>query len=173
MSDKMRSIGKVKDAHSLQGELFIIIFSEDISWSDKLQKAMLQLDSQQMQLQIGKIKAHKNGIILKSPQITDRTQAEKWKGALLLVSEDLFISKPGENIYLTEILGFDLYNGKNKVGVVESFQNYGAHDILVVRGETQAYDIPFVKAYTEDIDFAGRAIYMNLPEGLLTINDAD
>lgn len=80
--NQWRKIGKVKDAHGIKGELYILVFSKDTSWLGELKS--LKLSSVEASafkvLEVSRAKAHKGGFILKTPLIQDRNQAEALKG---------------------------------------------------------------------------------------------
>src|SRR4051812_18949454 len=94
---KLRKVGKVKEAHSLRGELSILIFSKDISWLKQLEFFSLQSEgtSTLQEFEIEKAKPFKNGLLLKAKGIDDRTAAEKLKGLLFLIPEHLLQAEKG------------------------------------------------------------------------------
>jgi 16S rRNA processing protein RimM len=59
------------------------------------------------------------------------------------------------------------------VGFVKEFSSNTVQDLLVVQNKDSVFEIPFVKDFVVKIDFDQRTILMNLPEGLLQINDKD
>lgn len=166
----MKCIGKVKEAHGLRGELYVLIFSGDTSWIDSLKDFQLLLPSEDVarEFQVKKVKSHKKGIIISASEIADRTAAEKLVGSQFLVSEDLFISKKGETIYLSEILNFSLVDEKNeKLGEVAGFSSNGVQDLLIIRNQEGEHLVPFVAPWIIDMDFNSKSLKMSLPEGLL------
>lgn len=175
--DEFRLVGKIKDAHNLKGECYALIFSKDTSWLKKLKIVKLSKAEQDegSEFEVEKAKPHKDGLIIKFKNVLDRTQAEKLKGLLFLIPQKLFESTQGEEIYLAEIETFEVFNNEDFIGIITGFQNHGAHDILVVENEelNKNYEIPFVKEFILDIDFDNEQIFMQLPEGLLNINDKD
>lgn len=174
----LRLVGKIKDAHSLKGEVYVIIFSKDASWSPKLREIFIkknETDKIEKAIEVVNVKKHKDGVILKLAGINNRNESEALKSYLIYIHEEILTSKPGEDIYLNEIEGFEVFNFEEFVGEIVSFRNYGAHDNLIVENKEQnkTYEIPFVEEFLVDIDFDGEQIFMELPEGLLSINDKD
>lgn len=171
-STEMKLVGKVKDAHGLRGELYILVFSGDVSWLKKLQTLELRGKSTTVSYTVEKVKPFKQGMILKVPQITDRTQAEALKGYEFYIPSDIFVSKPGETIFLNEILGFMVKNvAQENIGPVEGFSSNTAQDLLVVTQGSKKIEIPFVEAFIKKIDFKHKTIVMDLPEGLLDLEN--
>ncbi|MBC7370120.1 MAG: 16S rRNA processing protein RimM [Bdellovibrionaceae bacterium] len=171
----MKLVGKVKEAHGLRGELYILIFAGDISWLKKMQSFELRPKGSEAEgtvYPVEKVKPFKDGFILKTPAFSDRTAAEKIKGQDFLVSEELFISKPGETIFLKEILDFMVKNvAQENIGPIKGFSSNGSQDLLVVQTATGTAEIPFVEAFIKKIDFKHRTVVMDLPEGLLDLEN--
>lgn len=169
----LKSVGKVKDAHSLKGELYVIIFSKDTTWLDDVEEfALIKAEGDEPQyFEVDKLKKHRDGLIVKTPQITDRTQAESWKNALFLLPKSLFISDAGETIFLSEIQDFTVYDQGVLVGAIHAFSSNGAQDLLQITSEEHGeVEIPFVADFILEINFEDKKILMALPEGLLLVN---
>jgi 16S rRNA processing protein RimM len=176
LSSEWKLIGKVKEAHGLRGELYIILFAKDYSWLDSLKEFSLAMDEKsagQRVFSAVSMRAQKNRLILKSSEILDRTMAEKLLGNLFFIRAELLSSKPGERIFLSEIANFEVSNGANLIGKITSFSSNGPQDILILTAVDGAtFEIPFVEAFIQDIDFQAQKITMQLPEGLLEINQS-
>lgn len=169
-----KKVGKIKDAHGLRGDLAIIIFSKDISWIKQLKTfglSSLDQESPKIFFEVQKIKEFKMGIMLKANGIEDRTQAEKVKGNLFYIPEELLQSEEGDQIFLSEILYFVVIDQNQIViGPVVSFSSNTIQDLLVVEmNDGKKVEIPFVDAFIEKINFEEKKILMNLPEGLLDL----
>ena len=169
----MKLVGKVREAHGLKGDLYILVFSGEVAWLPRLKECQVQVKGEErLSLTVQKVKPFKKGFILKAPEVADRTAAEPLKGAEFFIPEELLVSKPGETIYLNEILEFTLKDvEQNKLGIVKSFSSNGAQDLLVV--ETLAgkkAEVPFVDAYIKNIDFKNKSLVMDLPEGILDLD---
>jgi 16S rRNA processing protein RimM len=174
-SMEMKLAGKVKEAHGLRGELYIFIFSGDISWLKKLQNFELRPKGSTVPgitYPVEKVKPFKKGFILKTPSINDRTQAEGIQGQDFLVAAELFVSKPGETIFLKEILDFMVKDvAQTNIGPIKGFSSNGPQDLLVVETAKGPVEIPFVEAFIKKIDFKHKTVVMDLPEGLLDLEN--
>ncbi|MGZ3748517.1 MAG: ribosome maturation factor RimM, partial [Pseudobdellovibrionaceae bacterium] len=71
---EIKLVGKVKDAHGLRGELYILIFSGDVSWIKKLKTFDLRSPKtgEVVSYSVEKLKPFKQGFIVKSPIMADR-----------------------------------------------------------------------------------------------------
>ena len=161
-------VGKVLDAHGIKGDIYCFVFSGDASWVSKLKEIYLN----EIKFTIQRVKPFKKGFIANLESVTDRNRAEELKGAEVRVASNIFSSQSGESFYLVELLN---YKVKDKVlgvvGSVESFSSNGMQDLFVVTNNGKSYEIPFVKDFVTRIDHDIKVIEMNLPEGLLEINE--
>lgn len=171
---EMKLVGKVKDAHGLRGEVYVMVFAGEASWIKKLKNFELRSPRTEESVShtVEKIKPFKQGFILKSPLLNDRNAAEAIKGFEFYIPAELFVSKPGETIYLTEILGFMVKNpAQDNIGAIKSFSSNGAQDLLIVETKKGNVEIPFVEAFIKKIDFKHNTVVMDLPEGILDLEN--
>jgi len=173
-TDKIR-IGKIMDAHGIRGEIGVVVFSGDVSWINEAQVLYIARKNIFEEHKIKKIRAHKKGFICHLESFDDRNKAEEYKGREVWVSKDLFISEDGDALFLSEILGFEIEDAQlGTLGQIANFSSNGSQDLLVIQRQDQIeLEIPFVKEFVEKIDFENKKIKMNLPEGLLQINDEE
>lgn len=166
-----RLVGKVKDAHGLKGEIFVIFFSKDYSWASEIE--FIWLDEKKHH--VLKLSPHKDGLRVLLQGVVNRNESEALIGRQVYVSEDLLQSESGEALFLSEVEGFEVTDSKlGNIGIITGFAFNGAQDLLIVTKtnaeKTFEYEIPFVEAFVEKIDYEAEIIQMNLPEGLLEIN---
>lgn len=167
-------IGKITDAHGIKGELFVFVFSQDISWLKKISEIDLSKSNKTETFKVMKAKPHKKGFICTLEGFLDRNKAEEYIGFEVSVDSSYFVSKNGEALFLREILNFEVLD-KNLgfVGVIKHFSSNGIQDLLVVeRKDKSLIEIPFVKEFVSKIDFAQQKMNMDLPVGLIEINEA-
>jgi len=170
----MKLVGKVREAHGLKGDLYILIFSGDISWAKRMKTFGLKgKDSEEIQsFNVERSKPFKKGLIVKAAEIKDRTAAEGVQHMEFYIDDELLVSKPGETIYLSEIKNFKLKNPEQTVlGEIIGFSSNGAQDLLIVEAAGRKVEVPFVDAFIKKIDFKHQAVVMDLPEGLFDIEN--
>ena len=165
-------VGKVKAPHGIRGELFILVFSGDTSWNKKLKTAEIKdpNSGQSLKLNVKSARQHKEGLVLSAHEVVDRNKAETLKGWEFYISEDLLKSSPGETIYLSEIIGFEVFLNESCVGNIQGVSTNGAQDLLLVRNEEHLFEIPFVKEFILSMDFEGKKIIMDFPSELMELN---
>lgn len=166
----LRMVGKIKDAHGIRGELYVLIFSGETSWLDKLKS--LQLYRAQspgwVELALKSVRPHKKGLIAKTETLADRTEAETYKGSEFFIPEEFLISEPGEGIYLAEVEGFKvIQKDQGEIGKVTGFSSNGIQDLLVITNDKGEFEVPLVEPLIVEIRFEQNEIEMDLPEGLV------
>lgn len=168
------TVGRVKDAHGIKGEIFVRLKSGESHWLDELPEVRLQKSTEQKPqiFSIERARRHKGGIVFQLKEVKDRNHAETLKGFDFLIPEELLISEPGEAIFLHEILGFEVVDEiLGSLGPIKGFSTNGAQDLLVLNriqnGKEVEVLVPFVKAFILQMDFKERKLLMNLPTGLV------
>jgi len=166
----------VKSAHGLKGELFIVLYAGEAAWLEALQTLQLippaenPLGPSSTPYQVRSARRFKNGILVQTHEVLDRTKAEALKGWRLLIPREFLVAKSGEQPYLIEILGFqvdDEWMGAD-LGQIVGFSSNGAQDLLVVEtSESGRFEIPFVQAFVKKLDQANKRVLMSLPLGLV------
>lgn len=172
MNAPFKRVGKVKDAHGIKGELFIVLFAGEAAWLNKLTTLRLvnetDAEATPRTFTVKSVRAHKNGLIAKTQELHDRNHAEELKGLLLEIPTEFLRSEKGESIYLSEIQGFRIFvKGKGEVGQIVNFGSNGAQDLLIVNTRDGEFEIPFVEAFVENIDYEAGQVHLDLPVGLL------
>ncbi|MBK7892698.1 MAG: hypothetical protein IPJ84_18185 [Bdellovibrionales bacterium] len=115
-ADEMRAVGRVKDAHGLKGEIWVVLFAGQADWLESLKddgKFWLSRnedlsDDAPVEFALKGVRPHKNGLILQTAAIKDRTQAEGYKGHFLAIPETYLESEDGDVPFLDEIEGFQV-----------------------------------------------------------------
>ncbi|WII71136.1 ribosome maturation factor RimM [Bdellovibrio sp. 22V] len=171
----MKLVGKVREAHGLKGDLYVIIPSGDISWAKRMKSFALKAkDAEELEtFEVERTKPFKKGLIVKAKEVTDRTMAESLEHMEFHIEDDLLISKPGETIFLSEIKNFKLKDPEQKLlGEIVAFSSNGVQDLLVVEAGGKKVEVPFVDAFIKKIDFKHQTVIMDLPEGLFDLENA-
>lgn len=165
-----RKIGKVSGIHGLKGELYVHVFSKDISWIDRLETLVLESPKGvKTSHAVKSLRPFKDGFLVYIDEVNDRTKAEEFRAHLVYVSPDLFVSDEGdESFYLLEIEGFRVFDKSVELGRIVGFSSNGIQDLLVVELESGARpEIPLVEDFILEIQFEKGEIHMDLPAGLI------
>ncbi len=125
------------------------------------------------QLKVDSARAFKDGLIVKFQEIRDRNQAEQLVKYKVYISDDSLVSPPGERIFLKQILNFTLveYSSGKAQGKICGFASNGPQDLLQISYRGREVLVPFVDDFLVNIDFDKKEVTMDLPEGLLDVEE--
>jgi 16S rRNA processing protein RimM len=112
---------------------------------------------------------HGDHLIFKFKGVDSISDAEKLAGAEVAIPfEQRAVLADDDEVYESDLIGCEVFDATGRsLGVVTDFEETGGTPLLRV-GEDLL--IPFAKAICTHIDLEGRKIVVNLPEGLLDLN---
>ena len=117
-----------------------------------------------------------DAIVALAPEIADRDAAEAMKGARIFISRASFPAPEEDEFYWVDLIGLAVFNREGAaLGEVVGLIDTGPHCVLRVKpasaegegGEAPAEPaaderlIPFVEAYVDSVDIAGRRIVVD------------
>ena len=114
-------------------------------------------------LKIKEAKDHSDSVVATSAEVQDRNAAELLKGARIFVSRASFPTPEADEYYWVDLIGLDVVNREAvALGVVRELLHTGPQTVLVLayeeEGKAKERMIPFVSAYIDTVDLAGRRI---------------
>jgi len=116
---------------------------------------------------VAEVKTHADGVVARLEGIADRNSAEALKGARIHVPRSAFPPVQEGEYYWVDLIGLSVLNREGEhLGVVQDLMPTGPHAVLVlgytdtVGGRERKAErmIPFVDAYIDEVDLAGRRI---------------
>ncbi len=177
-NSQLHCVGWVKDAHGLRGDLYVQLFAKSADWLSEATQLYLEKVGSvtgavaPTAFDIEKATPFKDGLKVKLASFVDRTFAEGWRKAKVYILSELLVAHPGDRVFLDQLQDFTVWDNGVAVGVVRGFGTNGAQDLLRVErvGGGEAL-VPLVDAYIVRIDFDNLKIMMDLPPGLLTVEE--
>lgn len=171
-------VGKVKEAHGLMGDLYLLLFTNSRDWLELITEVFLQKTEEPFnvnharRIAVTSQKKFKKGILLKSEDLESRTEAELYKGWFWYIPKSLLKTESQDQFYLHEILGFKVFTEENSVFVdrgvkVSGFSTNGVQDLAIVTTSQGDFEIPLVDEFIFKIDYQDFCIYLKIPEGLV------
>jgi 16S rRNA processing protein RimM len=114
-------------------------------------------------LKIKEAKDHSDSVVATSAEVPDRNAAELLKGARIFVSRASFPTPEADEYYWVDLIGLDVVNREGvALGAVRELLHTGPQTVLVLayeeEGKAKERMIPFVSAYIDTVDLAGRRI---------------
>ncbi len=167
-------VGETCSPHGLRGELYAFFHSRE--WISRFQEeeilknALLTGRGKSLPSLIKSVRSFKRGVLIKLEGVQTRSDAAHFSGFHIQVPSSFLKSKPGELIYLYEILDFTVKTKTGSpIGVITGFSSNGPQDLLTVETLQGKKDIPLVEEFVSSLSFQNRWIKMDLPEGLLNL----
>jgi 16S rRNA processing protein RimM len=121
---------------------------------------------------------HKGGIVLHFAGVDSISDAEKLAGLVVAIPQAERARLSEDEVYIGDLIGCVLVDGSGTeakiVGEIEDVDTTaGPVPLLVVRGKRGEVLVPFAQSYLRKLDVEGRRVEMELPEGLVELNDAE
>jgi 16S rRNA processing protein RimM len=114
-------------------------------------------------LRVREAREHSDTVVASAQEVDDRDTAEALKGARVFVARSSFPTPEADAYYWVDLIGLDVENREGlHLGTVKELISTGPQTVLVIEypagGKTAERMIPFVAAYVDDVDLAGRRI---------------
>ena len=99
-------------------------------------------------------------------EIKDRNASEALKGTQLFVARDKLPKADDDEFYHADLIGIEAFDSEgHRIGQVQSVQNYGAGDVLVIAAaEGEEILLAFTKSNVPEIDLANARIVVAVPD---------
>ena len=163
-------VGRIADAWGIKGWFKVLPYSAspEALFSSKrwfLQPAErgAKTFSGTVLLKVKEAKEHSDSVVATAQEVPDRNTAELLKGARIFVSRASFPTPESDEYYWVDLMGLDVVNREGvALGAVRELLHTGPQTVLVLAyeedGKTKERMIPFVSAYIDTVDLAGRRI---------------
>jgi 16S rRNA processing protein RimM len=144
-------------AHGIKGEVRVKTFTDDpLTLGDYGPLC----DSSGRAFEVAGIRPQGNVVVVRFRGIGDRSAAAALNGTELFVDRGaLPADLAEEEFYHADLVGMDVVDGEGAaLGKVSAVQNYGAGDILEIRGPGLNALVPFTRAAVPVVDVAMRTL---------------
>lgn len=165
----MVCIGRISKSHGTRGEVRIISYSDFPERFKSLKSVFLETARDLSEIEVEGARFHNRQVLLKLAGIENMDDADRIKGALLLVDEKDVFPLPEGHYYHFQLLGLSVVDEeKGELGPLTEIIETGANDVYVVDsprfGEVL---IPVIPQVVLDIDLASRLVRVRLLPGLI------
>jgi 16S rRNA processing protein RimM len=163
-------VGRIADAWGIKGWFRVLSHSADPEalYSSKrwyLQPAEkgAKTFSGTLLLKIREAKDHSGSVVASAQEVEDRNAAEALRGARVFVPRSSFPTAGTDEYYWVDLIGLAVVNREGvELGTVRELLSTGPQTVLVIGyeadGKPQERMIPFVSAYVDGVDVAGKRI---------------
>lgn len=163
-------VGRIADAWGIKGWFKILPYSASAealfaskSWFLQPSEKGVKTFAGTALLSIKEAKEHSDSVVACATGVTDRNAAEALRGARIFVSRSNFPAAAEGEYYWVDLLGLPVRNREDlMLGTVRELMSTGPQTVLVLEyeeeGKTKERMIPFVSAYVDSVDVAGKSI---------------
>lgn len=166
-------VGRIVDAWGLKGWFRVQPYSQPADallgtrrWFLKpSERAPMLGSTPPSMLEISEVREHGDGLVASSPAAHDRTTAEALRGARIFVARSSFPTTADDEFYWADLIGLEVVLRDGALlGRVAGLMETGPQSVLRIQadGEGGAETlIPFVSAFVDSVDLAGRRIVVD------------
>jgi 16S rRNA processing protein RimM len=173
-ADEFFIVGRVRRAHGIRGELAVEVITdapdEVFASGARVFAGTMTGDvaAERTELHVVRASPFKGGMIVSFREITDRTEAERWRDRYLLVpAAEVAPPEEGE-VYVHELIDMRVILATGEeVGSVTDVYDLPQGLTLDVRRPKGSVMLPFNATVVTDVDRAARVITVDPPEGML------
>ncbi len=171
MGERLVEIGILGRPHGIRGEVRVTYYAESL---ELLQGAVWLKAGEQpaRRMNVLSFRLHQGTPLVQFEGIQDRSAAEILRGQTVLVPESALPDCGDDEIYLYELLGFDVFLEKEgeRLGTLDHVHFHGEQELWVITnpGGKEIY-LPAVPEFVISIDPETRKICVRPPEGLLEL----
>ena len=118
------------------------------------------------------VKPQKNIFIMKLDGLSTWEEAEKYRGAKILIERDSLGPKGKDEYFWFELIGMKVYLDSGRyLGTLREIFNTGSNDIYLVKGKKGEFLIPAIHEAVENIDLDKHQMIVRQMEGLFAPNE--
>jgi len=162
------AIGKVVRAHGLQGELSMSVLTEFPERFETIEWVYLGDEFEAVPFRLLSYRWHKQHLLLTLEGITERSQAEQFRGQYVQVPIEEAIPLPEGIQYLYQLIGLNVITveGEN-LGTVVDIIETGANDVFIVNDGNREILLPDIPDVIEAVDLENGRLIVKLLDGLI------
>jgi len=157
--DPLVSVAVCVRAHGLRGELRLKVWNDESDLLAHVDEVTLRSkDGVDRVVHIVNARSAGDHWLAGFDGVRDRDAAELLRGHEILVSRADFPELDEDEVYLVDLLGFEVWDGEVKLGVVDGFFEYPSVDCLRVIGDDGVRELPMLDEFVAGIDRETRRI---------------
>ena len=155
-------VGVVVGAHGVKGQLRIKSFTADPL--DMTRYGPLATEAGKTWRLRGAVAGAKGVVTARVEGIDDRDQAEAAKGTKLYAAREALPAPDEEEFYVADLIGLAAWSVEGaELGVVSQVFDFGAGDVIEVKGPAGELLLPFTRRVVPVVDMVGRKLLVDPP----------
>ncbi len=165
-------IGKVVRLYSYKGEVYIRLYINNPEKYLEMESMFLNIQDNLVPFFVESIQFGSKGMLRVKFEDIDTEIDAKSLLKKEIYAPDSFIPSEESDVREKEILGFTVIDRKEgEIGEVEELINHPVNKLIRIEQGERDILIPFQDVFILEIDSKKKIIQVDLPEGLLSIND--
>lgn len=167
--DDLVAVAKITKTRGLMGEVVCDILTDFPERFDDLDDVIAVMpDGKRRELKIERHFLQNGRVILKIAGYDSIERGETLRGAEVCVTESDAVELEDDEFFDWQLAGCSVETiDGTPIGEVAELMRTGGTELLVVKGETKEYLIPFAEAICVEVDVEKKLIRIDAPEGLL------
>lgn len=160
------AVGRIAAPHGVRGEVIVEIHTDFPQRF--VPDARFFVGERKLAMTVERVRPFKHRLLIKFREISDRTGAERLRGAWIHVPiEEAWPLEEGE-YYEYQIIGLEVWTEEGEyLGEVDHIIYTGANDVYVVQGPRGEVLLPAIDEVIREIDLEGGRMTVHLLPGLL------
>jgi 16S rRNA processing protein RimM len=162
-------IGWVWKAHGLRGELSVRLHWPESTALATVSQLRLSKDSERRVFRVDGARPGNGAQLVRLAGIDDRTEAERWRGAKVLVERAQLPDLADNEYYLADLVGARVLAPDGEVGRVVELIFYPSVDCMVIESATgQRMEQPLLPEWVAEVSASAREVKLTSRDGLIT-----
>lgn len=162
---ELLAVGRITKAHGIRGEVAVMTLTEVGSRFER--GSVLRLEDGRT-LTVSGSRPHGNRLLVRFEEIGDRTDAETFRGQVLLASAAGTPAPPDGAYWVHQVVGLEVVTDDERgIGRIAEVLHNPGNDVWVVRDGDREALIPAVREVVLDVDLDAGVVRIRPIEGLL------
>ncbi|MGN1092013.1 MAG: ribosome maturation factor RimM [Alphaproteobacteria bacterium] len=161
MQDRLIKMGTIVAPLGIKGEVKINPLCEPVQF--KLYSSFYDENNQALPLKIKRIQ--KGQVIAQLDTVCDRNKAETMRGTDIFIKHSDLPKLKDDAYYICDLLGLDVFENNQKIGIVSGVENYGASDVMqITLSDKKEKLIAMSKQTIKNVDLENKKIDVFIPD---------
>ena len=164
-------VGNIVNTQGIKGEVRLMPTVDDTERFKLLDKIYVDRKGNITEYEIESVRFHKQFVLLKLKGVDDMTSAEKLKGTVAKITEDMAVPCGEDEYYIRDLYDMKVVTDEGEeLGVISDVLFTGANDVYVVKtSEGKDLLLPAIEAVIKKVDVEHKKMVVCLMEGLESV----
>lgn len=161
-------VGKIISSHGIKGEVKVYPLTDDLNRFDYLKTAYIGEDK--IQVEVERVKYHKNLAILKFKEYSDINQILSFKDYYIYVDEKGRVVLPENHFFIYDLVDCKVFDTNSElIGTLVDVLQGPSNDVYIIKDpeKNKEYLVPAVKEFIVDINILEKRIIIDPIEGMI------